>query len=227
MTRVQLTLRSRNQKTGPIPVSMTERETCPDACSLKGAGCYAESGPLSWVWGRMAKPGHSVEWDEFCEQVAALPAGTLWRHNQAGDLPGEGNLIDPEELSQLILANRGRRGFTYTHKPMAGHGVNRMIVGVANQEGFTINLSADNPAHADELAALGIAPVVTLLPADTDKHSLRTPGGRRIVVCPATYRDDSTCKSCGACADASTGRHIIGFTVHGPRAKTADQLARG
>jgi hypothetical protein len=29
--------------------------------------------------------------------------------------------------------------------------------------GFTVNLSADNPAHADQLMALGIAPVVTVL----------------------------------------------------------------
>src|ERR1700726_2182000 len=36
----------------------------------------------------------------------------------------------------------------------------------AIKAGFTINLSAENPAHADRLAELGIAPVVTVLARD-------------------------------------------------------------
>ena len=40
---------------------------------------------------------------------------------------------------------------------------NRRLIAAAVEAGFTVNLSADNPAHADRLADLGIAPVVTVL----------------------------------------------------------------
>ncbi|MEY4341197.1 MAG: hypothetical protein RL541_701, partial [Pseudomonadota bacterium] len=47
--QVHLTLKSANVKTGPIPVSTTERASCPDDCSMKKE-CYAASGPLALHW---------------------------------------------------------------------------------------------------------------------------------------------------------------------------------
>ena len=42
MAYVNLTLKSRNQKVGPVPVSTSGKHTCPDACPLKANGsCYA------------------------------------------------------------------------------------------------------------------------------------------------------------------------------------------
>src|SRR5262249_37642211 len=60
-------------------------------------------------------------------------------------------------------------------------------IAAANRAGFTINLSANNPAHADQLAELDIAPVVTVLPASVDgavTKTVKTPAGRTITVCP-------------------------------------------
>jgi hypothetical protein len=57
-------------------------------------------------------------WDGFCESIARLPVGQLWRHNQVGDLPGENNTVNGSLLGQLAKANTGRNGFTYTHKPV-------------------------------------------------------------------------------------------------------------
>lgn len=112
---VSLTLRSRNGKTGPIPVSTTSAETCSDACPLKGGrGCYVEGGKTALQWRKVSEGRAGMAWQAFCEAVAALPAGQLWRHNQAGDLPGEGDVIARQPLSALIAANQGKRGFTYT-----------------------------------------------------------------------------------------------------------------
>lgn len=199
MLRVTLTLKSKNVKTGPIPVSTTSPETCPDACPLRGNGCYAETGPIAIVWRKVADGTLGGNWRAFCKAIAALPLGQLWRHNQAGDLPGRGNKIDSPKLWALVAANRGKRGFTYTHKPMDTV-ENRHAVEYANAHGFTINLSANNLAHADSLTDLGIAPVVTVLPSAVRGNvRLATPAGRRVVVCPATYRDDVTCASCQLC----------------------------
>ena len=220
--RVALTLKSANKKTGPIPVSTTTFDTCPDACPLQGAGCYAQSGPLAIFWRKVTEGRAGGSWRAFCDAVAALPAEQLWRHNQAGDLPGDRKDIDPLALAELVKANRGRRGFTYTHYPMSE--ANKVCVRIANREGFTVNLSANNPAHADTLAETRAGPVVTILPgAVHGRQTLRTPAGRTVVVCPATYRDDVTCASCGLCARQRDC--IVGFPVHGSGARKANAIA--
>jgi hypothetical protein len=155
--------------------------------------------------------------------VAALPEGTLWRAAQAGDLPGEGDVIDRGELEQLVEANKGRKSFTYTHKPPVGQ--NAEAIAAANENGFTINLSGNSLTHADELADLAIAPVVTVLAASVEGNvGIETPKGRRVVVCPATYRDDTSCKTCGLC-QVRDRKVIVGFPAHGAAKKAATAIA--
>ena len=216
MTRVRLTLKSRNAKTGPIPVSTTARESCPSHCSLAGNGCYAESGPLAIVWRSVPEVG--LTWNKFCAAIANLPAGQLFRHNQAGDLPHQSQVIDAAKMSALVAANRGRRGFTYTHHDMAIP-ENRATVAHANRQGFTVNLSANNLEQADTLASLEIGPVVTLAPAAQRDNGV-TPGGRRVVICPAVTRNGVTCASCKLCAVAARDC-IVAFPVHGARKRHA------
>ena len=226
MLTVNLTAKSRNAKTGPIPVSTTSASTCPDACPFKKGdngmnGCYADGGPLAILW-RKVSDGYGLSWDEFCQQIEALPDNQLWRHNQAGDLPGINDDIDVELLVKLIHANRGKKGFTYTHKPMDRY-PNIEAVKHANNNGFTVNLSGNNPTHADTLADLGIGPVVTVLPSDQLENTV-TPKGRKITVCPAVTRDDVSCASCGLCAIADR-QTIIGFPAHGMAKKKATAVA--
>jgi len=84
------------------------------------------------------------------------------------------------------------------------------LIAIAVKAEFTINLSADNPAHADSLAELGLAPVVTVLARAYARRAIRhrfkrrpdqwaetisdwrnrtaslprhTPAGRRIAIC--------------------------------------------
>lgn len=221
MPRVHLTQRSSNSKTGPIPVSTTSADSCPPSCPLKKAGCYANGGPLAIHWRELTNGHRGTDWDDFCTKIAALPEGTLWRHNQAGDLPGKNGVIDKEMLCRLVEANRGREGFTYTHYPMTGH--NAAVVLMANQNGFTINLSAHNLEHADELASLGIAPVVTLV-LDDPTDDLETPDGRQVAFCPAQLDDETTCLDCGACALVFRDP-IVGFLPHGSQARSAVNIA--
>lgn len=223
---VHLTPKSRNEKTGPIPVSTTTASTCPPSCPFNNAnegGCYAEAGPLALHWRKVTSGERGGSWSAFCDQIEALPAGTFWRHNQAGDLPGDGVTIDADKLGQLVEANAGKAGFTYTHYPL-GTG-NLAAITMANRAGFTVNLSANDPGHADELAATGL-PVVTVLPTgDHGKKSVTTPEGRRIVVCPATYRDDVSCATCKLCASNKADRPIVGFPAHGTSKRKADAIA--
>jgi len=226
--RVHFCEKSRNSKTGPIPFSTTSSDTCPQACPFRGNGCYAESGPLALHWREVNNGTRGDTWPEFCAKVEALPAGQLWRHNQAGDLPGKGDSIDVWELGSLVKANQGKRGFTYTHKPME-RPANRAAVERANAAGFTINASANSPEHADRLITDGIWPVVTVLPASVDgaiTPVMETPAGNKISVCPATYRDDVSCATCKLCA-MQQRKSIVGFPAHGAAAKKASVIATG
>jgi len=158
---------------------------------------------------------------QFCAAIEELPEGTLWRHNQAGDLPGTDGNIDRRALADIVIANLNKRGFTYTHKPM--NKSNAQAVKCANKLGFTVNLSADTVAQADEYAAMGIAPVVLTVPEDT-RANFTTPAGNKVVICPAETKG-VTCADCKLCA-WSGRKAIIAFPAHGSKKKavTADKV---
>jgi hypothetical protein len=229
-----LTLKSTNRKTGPIPVSVTADATCPDACPLKESGaCYACGGPLAIHWRKVSAGLRGTDWQAFCRQVAALPAGTFWRHNAAGDLPGQADAIDREALRALTAANAGRQGFTYSHKPIdkGPHAsANADAIREANAAGFTVNVSVDSLQDVDRIAALQAGPIACLIPsryASPDSPaSFRTQGGLRVVVCPAARRDDIDCKACKACQNARRS-FAIGLPAHGASVRKADAIAAG
>jgi hypothetical protein len=127
---------------------------------------------------------------------------------------------DPAALGEIVRANIGKRGFTYTHKksPDAIYWIRHAV-----QWGFTINLSADDAGEADELSAHGL-PIVCIVPMDTPEHTT-TPAGRPITICPAQTREYMTCAVCQLCQKADR-RAIIGFRAHGTKAKQTDARAR-
>ncbi len=221
--RVAFTLRSKNGKTGPIPVTTTQSDSCPPSCGMFNA-CYAKAGPLAMFWRKVNDSAAGLAWPDFLAQVASLPLGQLWRHNQAGDLPGIGEAIDAPALAEIVSANAGKRGFTYTHKPM-DRAANRKAVSDANRGGFTVNLSADTLADADRLASLNIGPVVVVLPSDQVTATV-TPDGRKVAICPATIADNVNCKTCGICA-LRDRKAIIGFPAHGTSKRKASAIAQG
>lgn len=224
----QFVKKSSNVKTGPIPTTNSPRATCPPACPLAGeGGCYAEAGYHTRLnWDKLDKGERGDTWQDFTAKISNLKAGQLWRHNVSGDLPGQNDVLDSDKCMDLMLANGSSRGFTYTHYPVdKGH--NRHTIAAMNNGGFTVNLSANSPQHAEKLKAdpmnFGL-PVVSIVPGDF----WGTDGKRKgqFVRCPAEYRDDVSCATCKLCSVRSRG-DIVGFTVHGTRAKNADVIARG
>ena len=209
---------SSNTKTGKIPVVYSERKTCPPSCAHYRTDCYAEDYFVRMTWDKVAARGGSLS--ALTDNIRALPEGQLWRMNVAGDLPGDGETVDPAALGEIVAANIGRRGFTYTHK-FEGDAIT--WARHATEWGFTVNLSADDAGMADELSAHGL-PVVCIVPTDTPERT-RTPKGRDIVICPAQSRDGVTCETCGLCQKANRAV-IVGFRAHGSRSKSVDQTAR-
>jgi hypothetical protein len=235
--RVLWMSRSGNKKLGGIPASMSERGTCPPSCGLYQAGCYAGYGKLGAHWRQVGERG--LRWEGFLAKVRALPEGQLWRHNISGDLQPlrhEPLCIDPGSLRELVGANHGRRGFSFSHFPCSlgsphwNH--NASQIRMANTSGFTINVSVDTVQQADSIieqsAYLSVEgrplPVAVLLPHDAPIIRLKTPRGRHITVCPAET-SGLTCADCELCAKADRAV-VIGFRAHGQAKRLTPELVQ-
>jgi hypothetical protein len=220
--RVHLTLKSSNSKTGPIPVSTTSADTCPDTCPLKGNGCYAESGPLAIHWRKVSSGERGASWEQYCDQVEHLPAGTVWRHAQAGDLPHNDGIIDRQKLIRLARANKGKLAIAYTHHVPDIE--NTASLRLAARLGFTVNLSANSLGHADQLFRKYL-PVTVVLPAGHKAKVTYTPAGNKVITCPAETVG-TTCQACKLCAKTERN-YIIGFPAHGSGKSKASIIAKG
>jgi hypothetical protein len=128
-------------------------------------------------------------------------------------------------FAELVAANSGKRGFTYTHKHVSPE--NLVAIRAANRNGFTINLSANTLEEADILAGRKAGPVVVILPANSAyRHVEHTLEGRTVIIYPESYREDLQCINCGLCADP-TRTAIIGFPAHGAAFRRAECVALG
>lgn len=207
--RVHITARSSNVKTGPIPVTTTERSSCPTTCPFYDKGCYAKSGPLALHWRKVSDGERGTDWEGLCDFVQSLPDKQLWRHNQAGDLPHLGGDISLSKMAHLVIANIGKRGFTYTHHVLNEH--NKAIIKRSNSHGFTVNVSTESKADAVSAYNQGM-PAVCVVPsdhADTVEHE-----GVKFVTCPAQTNDTMTCSECGLCSQADR-KCVVMFKAHG------------
>jgi len=218
-----ITPKSKNVKVGKMAVTTSTATTCPTSCPFKSNGCYADSGPLKLHWDKVTRKERGDDWSTFIDKIKDLPTGSKWRHNQAGDLPGDMEKLDNEKCIELAKANEGKRGFTYTHYDVLDNFQNAITVNIMNHLGFTVNVSANNLEHADKLCDLNIAPVATVLPIDQTTNTV-TPKGRKVVVCPATYKDDVSCASCMLC-EKWDRNVVVGFPAHGTSKKKASVVA--
>lgn len=214
--KVTITEVSRNKKTGPILTTMTSPSSCPKSCALKGNGCYAEHGPTAIHWNRVDDKG--MEWDEFCDELKRKLRGkSLWRHNVAGDLPTleDGVTVSGRAIGRLLVRAEAVPGFTYTHHPLNQSNVYLFdFVHTAGVGKFTINISADTMAQADEAFEMNL-PTTVVVPSDWTGLRL-TPKGNPVVICPAVANEGVTCLTCQLCAKADR-KSIVGFPAHGAR----------
>ena len=211
--RVHITPRSGNAKTGPIPVTTTERASCPETCPFYDKGCYAKSGPLALHWRKVSDGERGTDWQGLCDFVSKLPDRQLWRHNQAGDLPHTDGQINGSLLGDLVRANKGKRGFTYTHHKL-DVGLNTWYIATANQLGFTVNVSTESKDDAVAAYRKGL-PAVVVVPSDhagSDYGEVHD--GVTFVTCPAQTDKPLTCAECGLCSQ-SKRQCVVMFKAHG------------
>lgn len=210
--RFHLTLKSKNAKTGPIPVSSSPRATCAPSCPFLNNGCYGDAYPLKFHWDKVSAGTRGVSAGEFFRLIAALLPGELWRHDQVGDFPHTFGRISRRFLKGLVAANKGKRGYTYSHHDLS-LGENLSLLRMANRQGFTVNASTETETAADSAIASGLPAVLTV--ASTEQRiTWKTAGGNQVVTCPAQRVKDLTCKACELCYKRPR-KLIISFVAHG------------
>ena len=215
-------------------VTTTGRDSCPDGCEHKGITCYADEGFLPMHWNLVTKGKRGTDFETFLKDIESIPEGNPWRHNQAGDLLGNpedpANSIDSVALDKLAKANTGKRGFTYTHKEIEPSKfvnattakANLEAITKANQDGFTVNLSANGIAQADRYFKTG-NPVAVTVPEDTPEKTT-SPEGNKVVVCPVQTEKAKNCAQCLLCQRGKR-KVIVAFRVHGNGKKKFKAIA--
>lgn len=226
--QVSFTIVSGNEKTGPIPVSVTSANSCPKSCPFYDKGCYSLYGNAAIHWNKVSNGERGSDWLAFIKQVKSLPKSTLWRHNVAGDLIPNGNgvTVNKSALEQLVSANKGKSGFTYSHHKLTKANVS--LFQFANNNGFTVNVSTEDPEIADKVITKYGIPAVAVIPSQwadskVTKSHFKTKSGRLVVVCPASRNDGMNCAKCKLCAMPDR-TFIIGFPAHGSAAKTVNGI---
>jgi hypothetical protein len=219
--QVALTAISSNRKTGAIPTSTTEKSSCPSTCPFLLKGCYAKGGPQNIHWSAISRGERGVKWSEFTSAIRKLKRGQLWRHNVSGDLPHSDGVIDSAKVSALVDANRGRKGYTYTHHILNNE--NLAIIQESNKNGFTINASCESVDVADSVMTEHNIPAVAVINSEESRRFFTTTSGRKVIVCPATVHDNVSCADCGICADANRSA-IVAFPAHGNAKKSVNQI---
>lgn len=212
----RFTERSLNRKTGAIPVTITSPNQCPKSCPFLNSGCYAESGPIAIWWNRT-----SLSAKELINKIREIPQGRLWRHNTAGELLNNNEKVNKNFLRSIVSANKGKKGFTYTHLPVENHKHaehNKIAIKEANDKGFTINLSANNPEQALRYSKMGVGPVVSVCKSDI-KEDFKIEK-IKFIICPAV-KNGTSCAECGLCARAKR-KSVILFPSHGAGKKKAE-----
>jgi hypothetical protein len=124
-------------------------------------------------------------------------------------------------LAKLAEANKGRKGWTYTHHRLTPE--NLAALADATAKGFTVNISTELVSYADHLMTKYGLPAVAVVPSDQTERIYRTKSGRKVVTCPATIFDDITCAKCGICQQADRD-FIVAFPAHGTAKKTVNQI---
>lgn len=210
-----LSLKSGNAKTGQMAVSTSSKVTCSPSCPFlpeNGGGCYAASGPLNLHWLKVTSGERGQSFSAFLQALAGIPAGSPFRHNQAGDLPHTEGRISRTFVRRMAAAVSHLKAYTYTHHSLT-LGENLSLLKFANRKGFTVNVSCETERQVDETIKAGL-PAVVVVDADESRNQWRTSDGNVVLVCPAQRSDSKTCAECMLCHKRGK-RVAIAFKAHG------------
>ena len=213
--------KSGNKKTGFMPVTYNSRLSCPDSCIFKNNGCYAENYHTRLNWDKVTSGQRGGTFKELLKNIKALKPGTIWRACVAGDIPSNNKgEISRTYIKGITEANQSLKGYTYTHNRL-DVGENISLLKTANKKGFTVNISTESEAAADN-AVLNNLPAVIVVKSTEKRRSWFTKNKNKILVCPQQTHGIN-CIDCQLCQHRPKNL-IIAFLAHGNMSKLIDKI---
>ena len=216
---------SRNQKTGPVSVTMASQSSCPTYCPFINAGCYANGGNQGIHTARL---NHSCVTDpvKIAEYEAAaidtLTGARPLRLHVVGDVTSDetARIIAEAARKYRRRGARVRRPehgpaavWTYTH---SWRQISRRSFGV-----ISALASCESTGQVKQARAKGFA---TALVVDRfEKPTAYVKDGVKIVPCPQQTGKSDNCTTCRLCWNDWSLRETgvtIGFEAHGMQANT-------
>lgn len=213
--------KSGNKKTGFMPVTYNSRLSCPDSCIFKNNGCYADNYHTRLNWDKVTSGERGGTFKELLNNIKALKPSTIWRACVAGDIPSNNKgEISRTYIKGITEANKGLKGYTYTHNRL-DIGENISLLKTANKQGFTVNISTETEAAADN-AVLNSLPAVMVVKSTETRRAWLTKNKNKILVCPA-QTSGINCIDCQLCQHRPKNL-IIAFLAHGNMSKLIDKI---
>lgn len=199
------------RKLGPVSATYVSQASCPSACAFRGAGCYAEHGPLAMVTTkRLNNATHGETPEDLSREEAAAIDGLTGTRPLRLHVVGD---CATDEAAQIVAAASARyttRGgglvWTYTH---AWRTVERVSWG-----DVSVLASCETDADVALARDRGYATARTVLAHEGAKRA----GG--VLPCPEQTRGVQ-CADCRLCLDDGRLREkaiTISFALHGDKA---------
>lgn len=214
---VQISARSGNSKTGPIPTTSRGMHTCPTDCPFlptgETGGCYG----TGRIFALAVKHQAQMTEDEAYAKIAKgmKPGTRLMRDRVVGDIVTPDGQIDHGYVS--MIASVAQRlgitafGYTHAHAEMTPEDAAKIA-----DTGYVLNYSAETPAGVERAVSLGMPVVI----ANDDVEEGAMIAGRRVLTCPAQTHEGMDCARCGLCAKPQR-KAVIRFLLHGAAVKRA------
>lgn len=204
--------------------------TCPDTCTFKDSGCYAQGGHTAFVVRRLdeAADHRRVRGTRVNQLEAQLiddqhPSGVPQegarggidlRLHVSGDVASKPGTTALALAADRWLARGGGSVWTYTHRwaqiPRATFGP------------ISVLASVETPVQAEHAISRGYTPAMTVTHFLTKRVAYRIPASPhlQVVPCPA-QTGDVTCNECRLCMGSLPKGRVVGFAVHGQGAAKA------
>jgi hypothetical protein len=207
---------SDNSKLGKASTTYAGPNSCPDRCSLKGNGCYAEMGRVGMIKIDLEKAGgtpREIALEE-AKAIREMNSRLPLRLHTYGDCPDEESAQIVGEAASEYMEITGAPAWTYTH---AWPDVPRIA-----WRDVSVMASCETMDEVYQAREMGYAPVLVVEKHD-GKKSIVLDDGLRLVPCPnQTSGGRIKCVDCGLCLhdrDRYEQGQIITFEAHGMGAK--------
>ena len=205
---------SHNSKIGDASATYVTQDSCPDSCTLKKNGCYAENNLVGMITGKLNSQANGQYKPLEIAKQEASAIGTL-----TGMRPLRVHVVGAcrtnaaaKTVAKAMIGHTkkfGQKAWSYTHAWRK--------VKAASWLGQSVLASCESTADAKEAMEKGYA-VALVVPEFQGSKSYML-DGVKVLPCPAQVGDTncSLCRLCMGSKSLRAARVVIGFEAHGHR----------